>query len=102
MGSHSAYFSGNDVDRTLALGRLFNYPVLDRTGTLSNGLRCAVLHPIPKFDPDFSLSLEELMLRRARQLLDRNDGRRLHLLGLEGLTAQRWSLHSTASLQRRS
>lgn len=83
--SRSPYFSGNDVDRTVALGRMLSFPVIDRTGTLPNGLRCTVLHKIPEFNPDFKCSLEELMLTRARMLLDTWKTQRLHLLWSGGI-----------------
>jgi len=82
--AHTPYMSGNDVDRTLALGRLFNFPVIDRSRTLSNGLRVRVLHEIPAFDPAFDRSLEDILLSRARQLLDGYAGK-LHLLWSGGI-----------------
>ena len=55
----------------------------DRTGTLSNGLRMKVMHPIPPLDPAFSMSIGEVIEGRCRELLAAHE--RLHLLWSGGI-----------------
>jgi hypothetical protein len=76
-------FSSCDVDRFFALGLLFGAHLIDRTGTLSNGLRMKVLHPIPPLDPAFSMSIGEVIEGRCRELLAAHE--RLHLLWSGGI-----------------
>jgi hypothetical protein len=74
----AAYFN-----RCQALSRLFNADLIDRTATLSNGLRMKVLHPIPPLRPEFKLTLEETALGRTRQLLQSHP--RLHIMWSGGI-----------------
>ena len=76
-------FSGCNVDRFYALGMLLGAHLIDRTGTLSNGLRMKILHPIPPLDPSFNLSIDQVIERRCRELLSKHD--RLHLLWSGGI-----------------
>eukprot|EP01045_Picozoa_sp_COSAG04_P006192 COSAG04_NODE_301_length_17421_cov_23.392045_2_plen_333_part_00 len=82
-GSPQDCFSSCSVDRFYALSRLFGAELIDRTGTLSNGLRLEVLRPIPQLDPGFDLSLEDVILGRCRALLSTHE--RLRLLWSGGI-----------------
>ena len=77
------FWGRNDVERFQAIGALLGAPMCDRTGTLSNGLRMKILHPIPPFDPRFNLSIDQVIERRCRELLSKHD--RLHLLWSGGI-----------------
>ena len=76
-------FSSCDIDRLFALGLLLGAHLIDRTGTLSNGLRMRIVHPIPPLDPTFALSIDAVFSRRCRALLDAHE--RLHLLWSGGI-----------------
>ena len=77
------FWGRNDVERFHAIGALLGAPMCDRTGTLSNGLRMKILHPIPPLDPSFNLSIDQVIERRCRELLSKHD--RLHLLWSGGI-----------------
>ena len=38
--------------------------LIDRTGTLSNGMRMRILHPIPAFDPAFRMTIDQVIEHR--------------------------------------
>ena len=76
-------FSGGPVDRFLGLSVLFKAILIDRTNTLSCGLKLKILEPVPPMDPNFNLSLEEVICGRCRDLMKRYD--RLHILWSGGI-----------------
>lgn len=75
--------SGNDVDRHHALNVLFGNPLIDRTGTLNNALNLKILYPMPALDCSFTMSLEQVIESRCKELL--NTHQRLHLLWSGGI-----------------
>mmetsp|Transcript_45650 Transcript_45650/g.108698 ORF Transcript_45650/g.108698 Transcript_45650/m.108698 type:complete len:546 (+) Transcript_45650:75-1712(+) len=77
------FWSGCDMDRLAALGEMLGYSPVDRTKTWSVGLKLKILHPIPAFDPDFAMSLEDCFRARCTDLLLRHN--RLHILWSGGV-----------------
>ena len=69
-----------DQDKFLALGKLFECPIIDRTNTLfiehstsliRRHLKLVNMYPIPEMDTTFNLSFDLCMLNRADFLLDK-------------------------------
>jgi len=84
----SPYFSDSEEDRLLGLVRCVGrfaggFAAVDRTNTLSCGLRVKSLYPMPAFDPHFSLTVEHVMARRVTELLAKHS--RLHVLWSGGI-----------------
>eukprot|EP01026_Neomeris_dumetosa_P038978 TRINITY_DN3188_c0_g1_i11.p1 TRINITY_DN3188_c0_g1~~TRINITY_DN3188_c0_g1_i11.p1 ORF type:complete len:620 (-),score=18.33 TRINITY_DN3188_c0_g1_i11:399-2258(-) len=47
----------------------FGYCIIDRTGTLEGSVKTKVLDPIPQFDRSFKLSLNDVCLKRAQEIM---------------------------------
>lgn len=61
-------------DKSVALMRFLGTPLIDRTnvGVIDVGINVKSLFPIPAFDPNFSASLDDVMVARARDLLEQH------------------------------
>eukprot|EP01065_Artemidia_motanka_P003274 TRINITY_DN11576_c0_g1_i1.p1 TRINITY_DN11576_c0_g1~~TRINITY_DN11576_c0_g1_i1.p1 ORF type:complete len:683 (+),score=80.73 TRINITY_DN11576_c0_g1_i1:50-2050(+) len=70
-----------------ALCEFAGAPLVDRTGKLGLGLKMKVLHPIPRRDPFFCKTLDQVMMERAAGLLSRSQstGEELRVLWSGGI-----------------
>jgi hypothetical protein len=70
-----------DTYKKLELERIF--PFIDRTGAIPNYLKTKIYTPMPKYDPNFNSTFEELCQRRIKELLE--TGKKLNLFWSGGL-----------------
>ena len=61
-------------DKGFALCRFLGAPLVDRTGTIDFKLKVKSLYPIPVRDPDFNMTLRQVMMQRAEQILSDHSG----------------------------
>lgn len=72
-------------DKFWGLCQLLGCPLVDRTGTLATPLKLKVLHPIPKFQPNFNSTLPDLMVERAKEILQKYPNQDIQVLWSGGI-----------------
>eukprot|EP01025_Chloroclados_australasicus_P031623 TRINITY_DN3196_c0_g1_i7.p1 TRINITY_DN3196_c0_g1~~TRINITY_DN3196_c0_g1_i7.p1 ORF type:complete len:581 (+),score=35.99 TRINITY_DN3196_c0_g1_i7:85-1743(+) len=76
-----------EVDFMYIMEMVFLCRFVDRTSTLTGKIKIKVLDPIPDYDPNFKFKLEQVCLRRARELanLAKQNNQHLYLLWSGGI-----------------
>jgi hypothetical protein len=70
-----------DQYKKFELERIF--PFIDRTGAIPNYLKTTIYTPMPKYDPDFNSTFEELCQKRISELF--STGKKINLFWSGGL-----------------
>ena len=61
-------------DKGFALCRFLGAPLVDRTETIDFKLKVKSLYPIPQRDPSFNMTLSQVMMQRAEQIMRDHTG----------------------------